>query len=485
MMPALPNILPAAKNDPLNGGGEMIFPGAAQKNGEAFDHLMSRALSPASNEANPAVETGAPEKNAAENFLAGPKNSEASAPASGKDRAKTTRGNLESGKNSPAPPETNAAALQPENILMQIVAPVLPPAEIPVAGSKTAAGKSAEIFTALPEVKEQTQPETKTIPAITTAGQGKITAAVEALSAQKTNSTDLKIGGLTPANPPALPLAKEVAGDLTPKPADKLAVPAAPAEFSTPPDLKEKVAAPTAPEVNGTSVAQQDAPMNKMEKPNKTASSNGKILPGAVVSAARENNLPARETVSATVLARAGQVAANATANSSASNGMTEAATSPAGAANSLAGANVAEVRSRALERVQDMVVLHADRLSESGNASLQVVLKPGAGTQLSLELRQRGDGVEAQAVLQRGDFEHLNQQWPALQQQLEQRGIRLAPLVSGENFVGTGENNFQPKQNQSAEPDAFSTFAEVAPAGSFAPTPASAGTHRGWESWA
>jgi hypothetical protein len=130
------------------------------------------------------------------------------------------------------------------------------------------------------------------------------------------------------------------------------------------------------------------------------------------------------------------------------------------------------------LERVQDMIVLHADRLSESGNASLQVVIKPGAGTQLSLELRQRGDGVEAQAVLQRGDFNHLNQQWPALQQQLEQRGIRLAPLIADGNFASGGENNFQHNQNQSAEPDAFpagSVRGKLRLAGSFAPSRLSA----------
>jgi hypothetical protein len=105
--------------------------------------------------------------------------------------------------------------------------------------------------------------------------------------------------------------------------------------------------------------------------------------------------------------------------------------------------------------------------------------------------LRQRGDGVEAQAVLQRGDFNHLNQQWPALQQHLEQRGIRLAPLIADGNFAGGGENNFQQKQNRSAEPDSFPTgaFAEVASSGlmtgSLAQPDTRAMTHRGWESWA
>jgi hypothetical protein len=104
------------------------------------------------------------------------------------------------------------------------------------------------------------------------------------------------------------------------------------------------------------------------------------------------------------------------------------------------------------------------------------------------LELRQRGDGVEAQAVLQRGDFEHLNQHWPALQQQLEQRGIRLAPLASDENSVaGDGSQTFQNRQNDSTEPEALpaGAFAEVAPAGLHAQISSGLESHRGWESWA
>jgi hypothetical protein len=55
----------------------------------------------------------------------------------------------------------------------------------------------------------------------------------------------------------------------TAKLADKSFVPSAQPEFSAAPDLKEKVAAQAEPDVNGTSVAQQDVPMNKMEKTTK------------------------------------------------------------------------------------------------------------------------------------------------------------------------------------------------------------------------
>jgi hypothetical protein len=477
-MQTLPNISPAANADSFNASGAMTFAGTPEKAGEPFHDLMTRALSPASKESNVDDDNSLP-----------PKNPKSSAQPSDKNHPKTASDKADASANSSTPPETNTAAITPENVLIQIVAPILPQAEVSVADSKTAgAGNSAGIFEIFPGVKPQIQPGTKTNPEIKTAGPGKITAAVEALTVEKTNSMDSKISGPATANSQTSPLPKDASDALaTAKLADKSFVPSAQPEFSASPDLKEKVAAQAESDANGTSVAQQDVPMKKMEKTDKITSSAGKILPGASVSVARADNFPSRENFSAAALSRAGQNAANITANSSASNNANDAAPVSADAANAILNGNLAEVRSRALERAQDIIVLHADRLSESGNPSLQVVIKPGAGTQLSLELRQRGDGVEAQAVLQRGDFNHLNQQWPALQQQLEQRGIRLAPLITDGNFASGGENNFQHNQNQSAESDLFpaGAFAEVAPASPFAPTATHAGTHRGWESWA
>jgi hypothetical protein len=116
----------------------------------------------------------------------------------------------------------------------------------------------------------------------------------------------------------------------------------------------------------------------------------------------------------------------------------------------------------------------------------MQVVIKPDAGTQLSLELRQQGGNVEVQAVLHQGDFNHLNQQWPDLQQRLEERGIRLAPLTD----EGAASNNtsdsemFQNKQNQANEAVSELTLVD-ARAGMFTPEPAQTSAHRGWETWA
>jgi len=44
----------------------------------------------------------------------------------------------------------------------------------------------------------------------------------------------------------------------------------------------------------------------------------------------------------------------------------------------------------RAVERTSEMVMIHAVRLAKADAESMSVVIKPGAGTELSLELRQK-----------------------------------------------------------------------------------------------
>jgi len=153
---------------------------------------------------------------------------------------------------------------------------------------------------------------------------------------------------------------------------------------------------------------------------------------------------------------------------------------------------NLSYIRSQALDHTHDLVIQHALRLTDSKTDSLQVVLKPDAGTQLSLELRQRGNGIEAQAILQQGDFEHLKQHWPELQQRLEQRGIKLAPLSNDGNFTaGSGSQGFKNQQNQPAELEPILTgaFAGFAPAGPMTILPdepaIQTASSRGWQKWA
>jgi hypothetical protein len=85
--------------------------------------------------------------------------------------------------------------------------------------------------------------------------------------------------------------------------------------------------------------------------------------------------------------------------------------------------------RLRALERTHDLVALHAMRLGQSPGHTMQAVLEPGNGTRISLELQRAQSGIDAQAVLHRGNFEFLNQHWPKLQERLKARGVHLAAL--------------------------------------------------------
>jgi hypothetical protein len=146
----------------------------------------------------------------------------------------------------------------------------------------------------------------------------------------------------------------------------------------------------------------------------------------------------------------------------------------------------LADARARALERTHDMMALHAMRLVESSSDTLSVVIKPAVGTELSLELRQRPGAMEAHATLTRGDHEFLSRHWPELQERLELRGIKLAPLGSEMNL--SADDNHQFQQPQTSEEDAAqaSAFAEFAAAGQAGgATARMAMVHDGWESWA
>jgi len=116
------------------------------------------------------------------------------------------------------------------------------------------------------------------------------------------------------------------------------------------------------------------------------------------------------------------------------------------------------------------------------------VVIKPGGGTQLSLELQQRGGSIEAQAVLQRGDFAQLNQHWSDLQQRLEQRGVKLAPLVSEQSFadVNGGQKHSQRRPQPNADDEVFAgTFAGLSSISRKIKTHVFSMSSRTWETWA
>ena len=137
---------------------------------------------------------------------------------------------------------------------------------------------------------------------------------------------------------------------------------------------------------------------------------------------------------------------------------------------------------------------MHTVQLRESGANSLQVVIKPDAGLQLSLQLQQRDGGIDVQARVDHGDYNLLSQHWGELQQQLDSRGIRVAPLSNPESFFGSGGESYQqpPKSHgQLVEEEITPTGTYNVVASGYSPTaatmatPASTTLSRHWESWA
>jgi flagellar basal-body rod modification protein FlgD len=319
---------------------------------------------------------------------------------------------------------------------------------------------------------------TGAVPALSADEQKNVAEIIRTQDAQKINPAETKVAEATTASAQAsnLKSAAEISSDLAPlniSTAEALPSPEIPAA----PDSVKEAAVTTAFQVHGTAVAQQEVPMKKELKTNKVAGQGEKDLPGSVMASVSEKSLPVRGNFAAANSVHPTPTGASTSdvANNSLTTGQTVAATNNSSDGKSVSS-NVIDMPARAMERTHDMVALHALRLVDIKSDSMQVVIKPGSGIQLSLELRQRGDGVEAHAVLQQGDFSQMNQHWSELQQRLEQRGIRLAPLTGSENSAAFGGGNeFQKQQRQTEEQDplaagAFAAFAmagaAIAPSG-------------------
>ena len=259
------------------------------------------------------------------------------------------------------------------------------------------------------------------------------------------------------------------------------------------PKASVETPAPAPTDPGGISAAKQYTTMKKAEKTTKVAGQNEQDLPSKPSAGSAElpstQKVPAHELVQAiTKTESTTAVEAPATTRVSANPEPTASAISSA----AVPPANASDGRIRVLERTHDIVALHAMRLAQTGSDSLHVVVKPGDGIQLSLELRQNQGGVQVSASLHKGDFQHLNQHWPDLQQRLEARGVRVGSLTTSDNFSGTSHQNFQQnKQQQSSQHDPLyaGAFAEFALAGAISEAPAARAArptvHRGWETWA
>jgi hypothetical protein len=227
--------------------------------------------------------------------------------------------------------------------------------------------------------------------------------------------------------------------------------------------------------------------MNKAEPERKAAGTPEPDMPGVTVI----NALQSAASPKPAAKPAARIESSESTTTASVSTTERPSAPTDTSSSSSISASSQTELRTRALDRTHDILALQGLRLKESNASSLQVVIKPGAGLQLSLQLQQGADGIQAQAVLQQGDFNQLNQHWGELQQRLEERGIKLAPLGQDSSATFAGGENFQQPSQQPDRQDALSAgaFAEFATIGAAsrgtAPAMATADTSRGWEGWA
>ena len=259
---------------------------------------------------------------------------------------------------------------------------------------------------------------------------------------------------------------------------------------STSPDLGVETMTPAPSETHGMSAAKVYTTMKKTEKMNKVAGltvKTEKVLPVGTDSATPEHKLPVVEVDPVPRISPRNGPAMVVVGPSVKGPEQAEAPT-----ADGVSASAAVDLRSRALDRTHDVLALHAMRLVDSQLDSLRVVIKPGAGMELSLEMRQHGDAIDARVVLQRGDFSHLSQHWPELQQRLEQRGIRLAPLTGGENSTTDGgANGFQPPRRELADQGAHLDTASVGLVPASSPIPSITSStitvtaQRRWETWA
>jgi hypothetical protein len=234
----------------------------------------------------------------------------------------------------------------------------------------------------------------------------------------------------------------------------------------------------------GTSAAQQEPSMKKADKVLKNADLPQQNLPGeGALSAGHAQPVSAGQdsTTASIDLEKIGMVNSSSHVEKLAESGLpvSDAGNAPAAVDSRLAS----------LERTHDLVAMHALRLSQSGSDSLRVVLEPGGGTRLSLDLRFSNAGIVADAQLHRGDFQYLNHHWAELQQRLEPQGVHLGALKCSDQLNSKQEGSQQPGHQTSDEQPNRSAFAEFALDGTMADSRGSrrdrTKTHQGWETWA
>jgi hypothetical protein len=348
------------------------------------------------------------------------------------------------------------SVLPPLNIA-EVTTPTPPPQKIP--GANDFRNQPAKSIIASASVSETAQQNGSQV--------------AEVKSAPKTIPANALLTQLLPESGQNIPMeSKEVSAlmqaakspDPSTNQAAPIGLPASPA-----PETTNGVHEPST--VNGTPSALMAKLMDTGGKPDKSAYSTGKFLPGDVSVVARGSDFPAGAT----------QPSSTAFADPTSPNNSSATSVS---ALDQIESFSPTDLQLQALERTHELVASHAMRLENADSDTLTVVLKPEAGTRISLELRQNSEGIQAQAALQQGDYQHLNQNWSDLQQRLDQRGIRLGPLLDQGSFGNSSNEQSKPQSNQPAEAFAGSEFAGVRTSAKMNPA-VRAKTAAGWETWA
>lgn len=228
----------------------------------------------------------------------------------------------------------------------------------------------------------------------------------------------------------------------------------------------------TSKKSDGISVAKLLSPMKKGIQSNEITEHDEQILPGALDEASRDlaarparlAGLPEWNLSLATVSQPEPQ-----RPDTAAISFMLPALSSPA----SILG----------LERTQEMISAHALRLKQSEDGSLQVVIRPADGLQLSLDVRRVAGGIEVRAELNQGDHNFLSRHWADLQQHLESQGIRLGALIGDQTSGQAGE--WSQRQPGTADDLSKTTPLPIRAAKSNPGPVRLAGTRAGWEFWA
>ncbi len=245
------------------------------------------------------------------------------------------------------------------------------------------------------------------------------------------------------------------------------------------------------PTRDGTSDALQQMPMKRAARQNEFAGSAEQELPTKAV-APVANGPPARRRRAVEPALQGGFSGLIPASGAVGEASSLSAKAAPLVAADS--SSHVSAPEAQLVEQAQRLMTAEAVQLRQSGVDSLRVVIRPDTSLQLTLHLHQRESGIEVQARLDHGDYGLLSRHWNFLQQQLDLRGIRLAPLLHSESFSGGGHQARHQLSQSDGQPageeDAWAGKMVAStpgsqPPGRVAVASVSATARRHWESWA